>query len=148
MSRLPGAVLFVCSLNRVRSPMAASLTRKLYGHAVEVDSCGLEPREEIDPMAAAVMQEIGVDVFDQRPKAFADCPIAGFDLVVALSAEAWPRVQTAAAAADHPMVEYWPVQDPTVEEGPREMRLEAYRQTRRDLEARITARFGLPPEWE
>ncbi len=93
------------------------------------------------------MQEVGVDVFGHQPKAFADCPVASFDLVVALSAEAWPQVQRA-AAADRPMVEYWPVQDPTVEEGPREIRLDAYRQTRRDLETRITARFGQPPEWE
>ena len=41
MADPPGAVLFACGLNRVRSPMAAGLMRRLFGARVFVDSCGL-----------------------------------------------------------------------------------------------------------
>jgi protein-tyrosine-phosphatase len=147
MSRLPGAVLYVCTLNKVRSPMAAGLTCKLYGEAMQVKSCGLEPSEEVDPMAAVVMGEIGVDLFAHQPVSFDGARLQDFDLIVALSPEAFEQVRTADADGG-PEVEFWPVTDPTAGDGSREMRLEAYRQTRRDLEARITERFGPPPEWE
>jgi protein-tyrosine-phosphatase len=41
VSSPPTSVLYVCAMNRVRSPMAAGLTRKLYGDAVKVESSGL-----------------------------------------------------------------------------------------------------------
>jgi protein-tyrosine-phosphatase len=147
MSRLPAAVLFVCNLNRVRSPMAAGLTRKLFGDAMTVESCGLEPSDSIDPMVVAVMQEVGIDLYDYQPKSFAELSPADFDVIVALSDEAWPPVQ---AASSHgvPEVDRWPIEDPTAGEGSREMRLEAYRLVRRGLERRIIDRFGPPPEWE
>jgi len=147
MAHLPGSLLFVCNLNRVRSPMAAGLTRKLYGDAMRVESCGLQPSGEIDPMVAVVMQEVGVDLFDHQPRGLADLALGSFDLTIALTAEAWPPVR-AAVAASGAEADYWPTEDPTASEGPREMRLEAYRIARRALEARIVARFGPPPEWE
>ena len=147
MSRLPGAVLYVCTLNKVRSPMAAGLTCKLYGEAMQVKSCGLEPSEDLDPMAGVVMGEVGVDLFAHQPVSFDTVRLGDFSVIVALSPEAWKQVQGAGADGG-PEVEYWPVTDPTAGEGSREMRLEAYRQTRRELEARITGRFGPPPEWE
>ncbi|MDB5460560.1 MAG: phosphotyrosine protein phosphatase [Caulobacteraceae bacterium] len=147
MSRLPRSVLFVCNLNRVRSPMAAGLTRRLYGDAILVESCGLEPSDGIDPMVVAAMQEVGVDLIDHQPKGFAEFSPAAFDLIVALSEEAWPPVE-AAGAAGEAQAAHWPTEDPTTGEGSREMRLEAYRVARRSLEAHIVDRFGPPPEWE
>ena len=146
MSRLPASVLYVCAMNRVRSPMAASLTRKLYGGALPAESSGLQASEEVDPMAAVVMQEVGVDLFDHKPRPMAGVHPAGFNVIIALSADAWAAVKS--LEREGVEIDYWPVSDPTLEEGSREQRLEAYRQTRRDLEARITARFGPPPEWE
>jgi protein-tyrosine-phosphatase len=39
-------------------------------------------------------------------------------------------------------IEYWPTHDPTLSEGSRDRRLEAYRQVRDGLLARITQRFA------
>lgn len=142
MSRSPSSVLFVCSMNRVRSPMAAALARRLYGGALRVESSGLHACEEVDGMAAVVMQEVGADIFDHRPRPLSDVAPEDFDLIVALSPDAWEVVRGLA----HGDVEVWPIDDPTVEEGPRDMRLDAYRKTRRDLEARITDRLGPPSE--
>jgi protein-tyrosine-phosphatase len=41
-------------------------------------------------------------------------------------------------------VEYWPTADPTGTEGSREQRLNAYREVRDQLTARIRERFGRP----
>ena len=136
----PSAVLFVCTFNRVRSPMAAGLVRWLYGGEVRAESCGLAPGEEVDPLAAAVMAEIGVDLSAHLPQRLENLiDEGGFDLIVALSADAWAHVaaSTSGAATSH-----WPTPDPTECDVSREMRLEAYRLTRRALEARIIDRFG------
>ncbi len=146
MSRLPASVLYVCSMNRVRSPMAAALTRKLYGDAFAAESSGLRASEEVDPMAAVVMQEVGADLFDHKPRPMEGVHPAGFNVIIALSPDAHAAVES--LAAEGVEIDYWPVSDPTLEEGSREQRLEAYRHTRRELEARIAARFGPPPEWE
>jgi protein-tyrosine-phosphatase len=126
--------------------MAAALTRRLYGDAVKVESSGLRASDEVDPMAAAVMQEVGVDLFDHAPRALDAIDPTAFEVIVALSDDARSAVEP--LAAEGVEIDFWPVSDPTVEEGSREQRLEAYRHTRRELEMRITDRFGPPPEWE
>jgi protein-tyrosine-phosphatase len=42
-------------------------------------------------------------------------------------------------------VEYWPTPDPSVAAGSREQRLDAYREVRDQLQARIKARFAWRP---
>jgi protein-tyrosine-phosphatase len=147
VSLLPGSVLFVCTYNRVRSPMAAGLMRRLYGDAVRVQSCGLEPGGEVDPLAAAVMAEIDVDLSAHQSQDFATLKDEVPELFIALSQDAWPKVR-AVAGQDAPAAEFWPTDDPTLGEGGRETRLEDYRLVRRALERRIIERFGSPPEWE
>jgi protein-tyrosine-phosphatase len=122
--------------------MAAGLMRRLYGGAVQSDSCGLAPCEDVDPLAAAVMAEIGVDLYEHQPKRLAELIAEGrFKVVVALSADAWREVQAAAPAIT---ALYWPTPDPTENEGPREAKLEAYRLVLSALKARIVERFGPP----
>ena len=67
--------------------------------------------------------------------------LSGFDLIVAMS----PASQRAALDLTryyHLTVEYWPVMDPTGLGESREMKLNAYRQTRDQIIARMDARFG------
>jgi protein-tyrosine-phosphatase len=149
----PGAVLFACNLNQVRSPMAEALLKHLVGDRVYVDSCGLrlpgavhdEVSDEdvaagVDPFVEAVMAEIGCELAGHRPKTFDDLEDSSFDLVVSLTPEAQHRAVELARgrAAD---IEYWPTVDPTLAEGSREVRLEAYRQVRDALAERIAERF-------
>jgi len=146
--RLPDAVLFCCNFNQVRSPMAESLVKHLFGTRIFVDSCGLkrsrfDPDEddiEVDPLAAEVMMELGVDLTGHRCKTFAELEDDSFDLVISLTPEAQHRAVELARgrSAD---IEYWPTLDPTLTEGSREHRLESYRQVRDGLAARIAARF-------
>jgi protein-tyrosine-phosphatase len=51
---LPGAVLFVCTMNSVRSPMAAAILRHLAGRRTYVESAGVRAGGS-DAFAVAVM---------------------------------------------------------------------------------------------
>ena len=63
---LPGAVLFACTMNSVRSVMAFSIMKYLYGKFVYVDAAGVRAGE-LDPMAVEVMEEIGIEIAKNRP---------------------------------------------------------------------------------
>jgi protein-tyrosine-phosphatase len=139
----PQAVLFACGLNSVRSPMAAALFRHMFGRSAYVGSAGVR-RGELDPFAVAAMEEIGLDIAKHRPMTFEeleDWEGLNFDLIVTLAPEAHHKALdlTRTIAAE---VEYWPTPDPTIVEGSREQRLDAYRAVRDQLMRRIKERFA------
>lgn len=138
---LPGAILFACTLNAVRSPMAAAIMRHLFGKFVYVDSAGARAGE-LDPMAVEAMEEIGIEIGKHAPRGFDDLADTAFDLVVTLSPEAQHKAVelTRTSAVE---VEYWPTIDPTAVEGSRSQRLDAYRAVRDELMRRIQARFAV-----
>ena len=141
-SQRPQAVLFACGLNSVRSPMAAALLRQAVGTSLYVGSAGVR-KGELDPFAAAVMDEVGIDIKAHRPMTFEeleDLEGLNFDLIVTLSPEAHHKALelTRTLAAD---VEYWPTADQTAIEGSREQRMNAYRDVRDQLLQRIRTRF-------
>jgi protein-tyrosine-phosphatase len=141
MATLPGSVLFCCTMNAVRSPMAEGILKHLYGARVYVDSVGVR-KSEIDGFAIAVMDEIGIDLQRHRAKSFEDLEDTSFDLIVSLSPEAQHKAveMTRTMACE---VEFWPTFDPTIVEGSREERLAAYRQVRDALMERIKKRFSV-----
>ena len=139
----PHAVLFACAHNTVRSPMAAALFRHLYGRGAYVTSAGAR-KGEPDGFAAEVMDEIGLDISRHKAMTFEeleDWEGLNFDLIVTLSPEAHHRALdlTRTLAVE---VEYWPTPDATAAEGSRAQRLDAYREVRDLLLARIKERFG------
>ena len=137
---LPSAVLFACTSNVIRSPMAAAIMKHFYGHKVYVASCGVRPGQA-DPFVAAVMDEIGIDLAKHRPQGFDDLEDSSFDIVVSLSPEAHHRAleMTRTMAIE---AEYWPTIDPSAALGSREQILDGYRAVRDQLVQRIRARFG------
>src|SRR5476651_1225668 len=82
-----GAVLFACTMNAVRSPMAAALLRHLTQGGVYIESAGVKAGE-LDPLAVAAMEEIGLEIAQHRPRCFEDLEDGSFDLVITLSPEA------------------------------------------------------------
>ena len=95
---LPGAVLFACTQNVIRSVMAEAIMKHFYGHKVYAASCGLKPGEP-DPFVAAVMDEMGIDVANHRPQGFDDLEDSSFDVVISLSPEAHHRALEMTRAA-------------------------------------------------
>jgi protein-tyrosine phosphatase len=139
---LPGAVLFACTHNALRSPMAAGILRRYHGHRVWVDSVGVRPRAT-DGFMIAVMDEIGVDLTGHRARAFEDLEDENFDLIISLSPEAQHKAvdMTRTMACE---VEFWNTFDPSLIEGSRDVRLDAYREVRDQLERRLLERFPVP----
>ncbi|MEX2449524.1 MAG: arsenate reductase ArsC [Rhodospirillales bacterium] len=141
MSAVPSAVLFACTTNSIRSPMAEGILKFLLGHKIYVDSVGVR-EGGIDGFAITVMQEIGIDLNHHRSKTFDDLEDTSYDLVISLS----PEAQHKAVELTRFMsceVEFWNTLDPTFVHGSRDVRLDAFRQVRDELMARIKARFPL-----
>jgi protein-tyrosine-phosphatase len=140
---LPRAVLFVCTMNAVRSPMAAAILRHLAGGRCYVVSAGVRTGAN-DAFAAAVMDEIGIDIAGHKPSTLQELNDTSFDLIVTLSPEAHHQALelTRTMAVD---VEYWPTFDATMLLGhaSREQVLDAYRSVRDQLFRRIKQRFDL-----
>jgi len=142
MSDLPSAVLFCCTMNSVRSPMAESILKFLHGHRIYVDSVGVRSTD-IDGFAVAVMDEIGIDLTRHHAKTFDDLEDEYFDVIIPLSPEAQHRAVelTRVMAVE---IEFWNTFDPSiVESDSRDIKLDAYRQVRDQLMQRIKERFPL-----
>ncbi|MGF1658017.1 MAG: low molecular weight phosphatase family protein [Rubrimonas sp.] len=144
---LPGAALFSCDWNAVRSPMAEGIAKRLVGTKMFVQSAGARGLEPLDPFAVEVCREIGVDISGHKTHTLAEMrewgdDLSQFDLIVALSPGA-QRHALEAVAGSHVEVEYWPTLDPTDLGETREQKLAAYRQTRDQLRERLMVRFGL-----
>jgi len=135
--RRPQSILFCCTFNAVRSPMAEAIARYYYGREIYFASAGVRAGE-LDPFAVAAMDDIGIDIAKYRPHTFEDLEDSSFDLIVSLSPEAHHKALefTRTLAVD---VVYWPTVDPTAVQGSREQMLDAYRMVRDGLKKRITA---------
>ncbi len=138
----PGAVLFACTENALRSPMAEGIAKYLVGHEIFIDSVGVR-KGELDMFAVAAMDEIGIDISGHKPKRFDDLEDSSFDLILSLSPEAQHRAvdMTRIFACE---VEYWNTFDPSLIAGSREQRMAAYREVRDALLARIKDRLARP----
>jgi protein-tyrosine-phosphatase len=118
--------------------MAEGILKHL-SHRVFVDSAGVRAGE-LDMFAVSVMDEIGIDISRHRSKAFDDLEDTSFDEVISLSPEAQHRAVelTRTMACE---VVFWNTFDPSIVEGSRDVRLDAYRQVRDQLIQRIKKRF-------
>jgi protein-tyrosine-phosphatase len=136
---LPSAVLFACTLNAIRSPMAAAIMHHYFGHKVYVASVGIEAGDP-DPFVGLIMDEIGIDLKKHRPHSFEDLEDSAFDLLVTLSPQAQKRAEEISRGVAI-TVEHWPIIDPSNVQGSRDQILDSYRAVRDDLVKRILVRF-------
>lgn len=140
MDDLPDAVLFSCTMNAVRSPMAEGIMKHYFGHEVYVDSVGVR-QGEINGFVVAVMEEVGIDLSRHKSKTFDQLEDTSYDLVISLSPDAQHRAVelTRTMACE---LEYWQTFDATVVQGSREIILDAFREVRDTLKDRILKRFS------
>jgi protein-tyrosine-phosphatase len=129
--------------------MAEGIMKKLYGTLAYIQSVGVNNDMEIDGFAVSVCAEIGVALERHRSRSFDEMEqwgddLSSFDLVLALSPASQRRALDLTQFY-HLDVEYWPILDPTGMVDQREERLALYRQTRDQIIARLTDRFGPPP---
>lgn len=122
--------------------------KRFYGSDTYVQSAGVKNDLEVDGFAIAVCQELGVELSRHRSRSFEEMEkwgdqLSSFDLVVALTPASRREVQDLTRYY-HLEVEYWPISDPCGAGESREMRLAAYRQSRDEIIARLTERWGAP----
>jgi protein-tyrosine-phosphatase len=142
IEKKPLNILFACTHNKIRSPMAEAMMKSTYEHHIGmVDSCGMDHGGDIgDGFTIAVMQEVGLDLMDHEPKSFANLELLQFDLVICFSEASYEeasRIPMLANAA----IEYWPVYDMELIAEGREARLNAYRNVRDDIKTMLNDRF-------
>ncbi len=136
-SKLP-SVLFVCSMNAVRSPIAAALARRFFPGRLIARSAGVRSGKA-DAFVHEVMEEIGIDMSVHTPHRMDELVANRFDLVITLSADAARAVEE--RGLEMGAVEHWPMPDPTETEGNREAVLSAYRGLRDTLQIRVRERL-------
>ena len=134
------AILFCCTMNAVRSAMAEGLAKALFGTSVYFDSAGVRTGET-DYLMIEVMQEKQIDASRHNPKLLSELQDGSFDLIITLSPEAQHHALelTRTMACE---VEFWNTFDPTIIEGNRETRLQAYRQVRDQIEQKLKQRLA------
>ena len=69
-------ILFVCVENAGRSQMAEAFFRKFAPESLNVISAGTTPSEQLNPLVVQVMNEIGIDLTNQKPKLLSNEMIA------------------------------------------------------------------------
>jgi protein-tyrosine-phosphatase/DNA-binding transcriptional ArsR family regulator len=125
------AVLFVCTGNSARSPIAEALLRHRTAGHVTVASAGNRPRHRMHPHTVQVLREtFGIDVADRRPRHLASLAGHRFDHVITLcdrAREARPEIR------DRPRWAHWSIPDP----GAGDAGYPAFQRTAADIDTRI-----------
>jgi arsenate reductase (thioredoxin) len=117
-------ILFLCTGNSARSQIAEGLLKTKGGSAFEVFSAGVEPKS-VNPLAVQVMQEIGIDISNQRSKDVSEVIKNSFDWVITVCDNAKERCPIFPSAR----MMHWNLRDPET--------LDDFRQTRDDLSSKI-----------
>jgi protein-tyrosine-phosphatase/DNA-binding transcriptional ArsR family regulator len=137
-TRPVGSVLFLCTGNSARSPMAEALLRKKGGTHIRAASAGSHPKPRLHPNAVRVMRDMyGIDLRDTRPRPLTAVVRRRFDYVITLC----DKVREYAHERGVATAMHWSLPDPSAAGGERESYPE-FRRVASELESRIE--FLLP----
>jgi ArsR family transcriptional regulator, arsenate/arsenite/antimonite-responsive transcriptional repressor / arsenate reductase (thioredoxin) len=131
------SVLFMCTGNSARSPIAEALLRHRVGSRAEVTSAGSHPKAHLHPHAVRVLrQQYGIDIAEQRPRHLDTLTGRRFDYVISLCdkvREVCPDFD------DHPKRLHWSVPDPAATSGNEAARdsCPAFERTVAEIDTRI-----------
>jgi len=129
------AVLFVCTGNSARSPIAEALLRHHTAGRVTVTSAGSRPKPRMHPNTVRVLREaFGIDISGQRPRRLDAVAGRRFDQVITLcdkAREACPDFH------HHPRRIHWSISDPAVAGDTDQASYHAFQHTAADINTRI-----------
>jgi arsenate reductase len=137
-------VLFLCTGNSARSQMAEGYLRHVAGDRFEALSAGVEPKG-LNPLAVEAMQEIGIDISQQKSKD-----------VQSLLGQAIPYVVTVCDNAmrrcpifPHTFKQlHWSLEDPAEATGSHGEKLAVFRRVRDEIRQRIEQELLQPTATE
>ena len=131
----PVTVLFVCTGNSARSPIAEELLRHHAGGRVTVVSAGTRPKRHMHPNTIRVLgEEFGIDISDKQPQHLDTLADGRFDHVITLcdkAREACPEF------ADHPRRAHWSIPDPATAGDTDHTSYPAFRRTAEEINTRV-----------
>ena len=110
--------------------MAEGFLRSIADDYFIATSGGIESGDEIDPVAAEVMAEVGIDITTQRPKNVSEWFKEHFAYVITLADAARERSPVFPFT---PHLLHWSLKDPTAVTGPVEERKKAFREVRDEI---------------
>ena len=126
-------ILFVCTGNACRSPMAEGIARSLGGDRVAVASAGLHPIG-VQPMSVEAMKGIDIDISTQWSKSVEEVSLASTDVLITLCEHAAARLEGIPESIERI---HWPTEDPIHAQGEPEEILAVYGAVRDRLRERI-----------
>jgi ArsR family transcriptional regulator, arsenate/arsenite/antimonite-responsive transcriptional repressor / arsenate reductase (thioredoxin) len=129
------AVLFVCTGNSARSPIAEALLRRHAADRVTVTSAGSRPKPHLHPDAVRVLaDQYGINLADQRPRHLDTVARRRFDHVVTLCDKAR---ENCPALPHHPWRTHWSIPDPATASDPDRSSYAAFQRTAADIDTRV-----------
>ena len=126
-------ILFLCTGNSCRSQMAEGLLRHFRGNKFEVYSAGVKPTR-INPLSIKAMNEIGIDISNQKSKSVEEFLSQPFDIVVTVCDNA---KQTCPIFPGKYKKLHWNLGDPAEAKGSDEERLKVFRKIRDAIRSKI-----------
>ena len=134
------AVLFVCTGNSARSPIAEALLRHHTAERVTVTSAGSQPRAHLHPNTIRVLRDaFDIDIADQQPRHLDTLGGRRFDHVITLCDRAR---EVCPEFARHPPRMHWSIPDPATAGDTDQASYPAFQRTAGDIDTRI--RYLLP----
>ena len=113
--------------------MAEGLLRHDAGDRFEVASAGVEPTH-VRPLAIRVMDEIGIDISDQRSKSVDEFARQNFDYVITVCDNANQQCPMFPGDTQHI---HWSIDDPAAATGGAEEQLMVYQRVRDELREKL-----------
>ena len=129
-------VLFLCVANSARSQMAEGLARAVLGKDFSIQSAGSSP-SFVHPLAIQVMQELGIDISQQKSKSVSEINVNSIGLVITLCQE-----EVCPTLPRKTRVLHWSLMDPAAVKGPLETQLKAFRSVRDEIYQKLKTEFG------
>ena len=126
-------ILFLCTGNSCRSQMAEGFAKKILSKDLRIFSAGIEPKR-IHPIAIKVMQEVGINISQQRPKNISEVPIDKIDLVVTLCGDA---AESCPVFPGKVKKIHWAIDDPAKAQGSEEEIDKGFRKVRDNIKSSI-----------
>lgn len=129
------AVLFVCTGNSARSPIAEALLRHHTAGRVNVTSAGNRPKSHLHPNTVRILREAyDIDISDQHPRHLDAVGERRFDHVITLcdkAREACPKFP------HQPRRVHWSIPDPATASDTDQASYPAFQLTAADVDTRI-----------
>ena len=115
--------------------MAEGFSRKKNNHKFNIHSAGIEAHG-LNPKAVKAMDEVGINISNQKSKSISMDNLGNFDMVVTLCGNARDRCPAIPSSYEHI---HWGLEDPANAKGTEDEIMNIYRKVRDQIDKRINS---------